>query len=285
MPMDRKQILQAATALGVVGGSAQAAHRVLISLCNPGLGARDVARIVQHDPTLAARVLKVANSAYYGRCGQVASVDQAIVLLGFNAVRGIAASACLDRSIRHGTVSLVQPDAFMAHCLGTALAAEALACRVLPEASSQVLVCGLLHDFGMLVQQRQDPPGMAALASALLHEGADILVLEPRLVQVGHARCAQVLFESWGLPALICEAVACHHDPLSAGDDAARNIAVLVHLGMQVALDAGFTHLLDPRPTSAGREALCAHVGLDTDALLAAGEGLAEKVLLLRNPD
>jgi len=287
MPTESAQILQAATALGVVGGSAGAAHRVLTALCDPTLGARDVARIVQHDPGLSARVLKVANSAFYGHSGQVASVDQAILLLGFNAVRGIAASACLDRSFgRPPTATTLQPDALAAHCLASALAAEALARQVRPALVAEALVAGLLHDFGVLVQERLDPAGVSALADALrADETARPAALEPGFVRVGHARCAQIMFESWGLPPLITHAVAFHHDPLAAPDDTARDLAALVHLGMQVALDAGFAHPLEPRPLADLREVLCTRLSLDETALQVAGEGLTERVLLLRSPD
>ncbi|MGC4029400.1 MAG: HDOD domain-containing protein [Steroidobacteraceae bacterium] len=283
MAIDNAEVLKAATALGVVGGSSQSVHRVLAALCDPGLGAHEIAAIVQRDPGLTARVLKVANSAYYGRSGQVQSVDQALILLGFDAVRGIAASACLDRGIvRRSATAAIQPDALAGHCLATALAAEHLARRVRPAMAVEAMIAGLLHDFGVLVQERLDPAGVAALIDALRDdESARPGALEPALVRVGHAECARIMFEAWGLPALITAAVAFHHDPLAAPDDAARDLAALTHLGMQAALDAGFAHPLEPRPLPDLRAALCARFALEPQGL-AAADDLAEQVLLLR---
>lgn len=287
MATDNLEVLKAATALGVVGSNAQTAHRLLAALCDSSLGAHEVSTIVQRDPGLTARVLKVANSAYYGRSGQISSVDQAIVLLGFDAVRGIAAAACLDRGIaRRTTTAAIQPDALAAHCLASGLAAEHLARRTRPELVAEAMIAGLLHDFGVLVQERLDPDGVAALIAALrADEEARPMALEPQLVRIGHADCARIVFETWGLPTGITQAVAFHHDPLAAPDDAARDLAALAHLGMQVALDAGFAHPLEPRPLPDLRATLCARLELDAQALHDAGEQLVEQVLLLRGTD
>lgn len=286
MAIDNAEVIKAATALGVVGGNAQSVHRVLAALCDPALGANEIATIVQRDPGLTVRVLKVANSAYYGRAGQVATVGQAIVLLGFDAVRGIAASACMNGTLlRRSVTAPIEPDALAEHCLATGVAAEGLARRTGTGMAVEALIAGLLHDFSVLVQERLDPSGVSALILELGENEAPPVDLESRLVRIGHAECARVVFEAWGLPALIINAVAFHHDPFAAPDEASRNLAALTYMGMQVALDAGFTHPLEPRPLPDLRAALCAHLGLDEQNMLATQARLTEQVLLLRGTD
>jgi HD-like signal output (HDOD) protein len=284
MAIDTAEVIKAATALGVVGGGGQTAHRILAALCDPSLGMREVADIIQRDPGLTLRVLKVANSAYYGRSGQVPSVDRALMLLGVDSVRGIAAAACLDRSVaRRAATAVIQPDALVAHSLATGMAAEQLSRRVRPAVAAEAMIAGLLHDFGVLVQERLDPQGVAELIRKLREDPeARPFEHEAALTQVGHVQCACIVFGNWGLPATITDAVGFHHEPHAAPGAEARDLAALVYLGMQAALDAGFSHPLEPRPFDDLRDTLCAALGLDQDVLAEVAEGLPEQVLLLR---
>ncbi|HXC60060.1 MAG TPA: HDOD domain-containing protein, partial [Steroidobacteraceae bacterium] len=92
MAITDAEIVRAATSLGIIGGGANAAHRILATLCDASLDARQIADVIQREPGLAARVLKVANSAFYGSSRHIATLDRALMLLGLDAVRGIAAA-------------------------------------------------------------------------------------------------------------------------------------------------------------------------------------------------
>jgi HD-like signal output (HDOD) protein len=282
MATDPAEVIKAATALGVVGGGAQSAHRILAALCDPSLGATGIAAIVQREPGLAARVLKVANSAFYGRSREVTSLDRALLVLGTDSVRGIAAAACLDRSIaRRVEQAAIKPAALVAHCVASGVAAEQLARLRHRELAPEALIAGLLHDFGVLVQERMDPAGVSALIEALRQDpAADIEALERKLVRIGHARCAEILFDTWQLPQEIVVAASFHHDPLAAPEPA-RVLATLTHLGVQLAIEAGFVHPLEPGPLAIAREPLLALLGLEAGALQAIADQLTEQVLLI----
>ena len=285
MSIDNAEIIRAATALGVIGGGSQSAHRILAALCDPALSATELAAIVQREPGLAMRVLKVANSAYYGRSREVTSLDRALMVMGLDAVRGIASAACLDRSVVRRGDGTLDADALISHSVGACLAAEAIAKIRHRSLAAEALMGGLLHDFGVLVQERLDPEGVRALIEQLaLQPDADVTALEPSLAKIGHARCTQVVFESWKLPQLISLAVLHHHDPLAAPGPA-RELAALVHLGIQVSLDAGFAHALEPGPLPIPREPVLQLLQIDAESLRAITDHLPEQVLLLADAD
>ena len=106
----QQQIIAAAHELGVINGDSQAAPRLLSALCQPEATAQSIARLISSEPGLAARVLKVANSPFYGVTRAIATIDRAVVVLGLDSVRGIAAAACLDRSLARGD-SMLEHDA------------------------------------------------------------------------------------------------------------------------------------------------------------------------------
>jgi HD-like signal output (HDOD) protein len=282
MAISDADIVKAAAALGVLGGGAQTAHRILAALCDPDLGSREIADLILREPGLAARVLKVSNSAFYGRSREISTLDRALVVLGLDAVRGITAAACLDRSIASRTQAVsIDPRALVNHCVGSAFAAEQLARISGRGSAAEAFMAALLHDFGVPVQARLDPEGVAALITAL-REQPDVEghVLEASLLKVTHGRCAQVIFDNWQLPRSISLA-ALHHDDPAGAPGPARELTTLVHLGIQLSIEAGFTYPTEPRQFRVAREPLLQSLGIPLDALPPIVEKLPERVLLL----
>lgn len=275
-------ILQAAKALGVIGGGNQSAYRILATLCDPALDARQIAEVIQRDPGIAARVLKVANSAFYGSSRQIGSLDRALMLLGLDGVRTIAAAACLDRGTpRNSHQAPIDPRALTRHCVATAFAAESLSKRSGRAVPTVAFMAALLHDFGVTVQERLDTDGVVQLLQALATDTeASPPELEETLVKVGHARCAEVIFQDWRLPEAIVVAIR-HHEAPARAPAPLRELASLVHLAMLLAFQAGFAHPLEPRPGRVARELLVRSLGLQEDELTPIVEGLPERVQVM----
>jgi HD-like signal output (HDOD) protein len=276
------RILRAATALGVVGGSTHGAQRLLALLCDPGVSATQVGEVLAREPGLALRVLRVANSAFYGASRHVTTIERAFSLLGLDAVRGIAAAACLDRTVRrHGESAPINLDELVCHSLATAVAAEALA-RINHQAlAADAFIAGLLHNLGVTLQLQVDPGGFRQLLDAL-HAAPqrELTELEAQRVLVGHEHCVAVLFEAWQLPAALIEATRHHHDPLAAAAEH-RELAALVHLGVQLSLESGNTYALEPQ-VPARSAPVMALVGVDAADLDRVAADLPERVRALR---
>jgi HD-like signal output (HDOD) protein len=275
-------IVKAASSLGLMGSGAQVAHQILSALCDVSLNMREITALIQREPGLAARVLKVANSAYYGHSRHIATLDRALVVLGIDAVRGITAAACLDRSISRRSQAVgIDPRTLVNHCVASAFAAEQLARRAERGSSAEAFMGALLHDFGVPVQERLDPQGVEALIEALRTQPeADAAELERNLVKVDHTRCAQVIFENWQLPKTIVQAAIFHNDPRRAPLPD-QQLTTLVHLGIQLAIEAGFTYPLEPRQFRVPREPLLVSLRLNNKIADEITEGLPERVLLL----
>jgi len=282
MPITEADIVRAASSLGVIAGGANTAHRILATLCDASLDARQIAEVIQREPALAARVLKVANSAFYGSSRNVGTLDRALMLLGLDSVRGIAAAACLDRSVaRRSQQAPIDPRALALHSVASAFAAESLTRQCGRANPTEAFMAALLHDFGVPVQERVDSSGVLKLLEAVARDpDAQIGALEAQLVQVGHGRCAEVVFENWRLPQSIVVAAKHHDDPAQAPGPV-RELTTLVHLGVQLALEAGFTHPLEPRVLRIPREPLLKAMDLPEEKVNAIMEGLSERVLLV----
>jgi HD-like signal output (HDOD) protein len=286
MAIKEEEIVRAASSLGVIAGGANTAHRILATLCDASLDARQIAEVIQREPALAGRVLKVANSAFYGSSRNVGTLDRALMLLGLDSVRGIAAAACLDRSVaRRSQQAPIDPRALALHSVASAYAAETLTRKCGRAIPTEAFMAALLHDFGVPVQERVDSAGVMKLLEAVAQNpDTPVGELEAQLVQVTHGRCAEVVFESWRLPPSIVLA-AKHHDNPANAPGPARDLTTLVHLGVQIALEAGFTHPLEPRQMSNPREPLLRAVGLQEDSVSQILDGLSERVHLVLAAD
>lgn len=280
--IDREQILKVAASMGLLGAGAHSGPRMMALLCNPQVSEREVTAVIYREPAIYARVLRVANSVYYGQSRSVTTIERALPLLGLDAVRGIAAAACLDRTVALGRAGAkVNMQALLRHSLATAAAAESLARIGHRPLASEAFIAGLLHNLGVPVQIQLDAPGIEAMIQARQIDGnRDIRLLESESAAVGHEACIAVVFDSWQLPDSLVAAVRHHHDPMSAPEPH-RTMAALVSLGAHLALASGHTYTLEPASAERNRPAMTL-LGFEEAQLDDLSTRLPEQVAKLR---
>jgi HD-like signal output (HDOD) protein len=244
---DSERILKAAARLGIMSQSTADGPRILAALCNPDTTHAELAALIESEPGLCARVLRVANSPYYGQSRSIRSIERGLFVLGLDAVRGIAAAACLQRALPRG--NRFARDAarqVLRHSIATAEAAALLARARRPGLESEAWIAGLLHNLGTIILMQLDWPGVAALL-VLRERGdrRDITTLESVSTELGHAACLALVFEAWHMPGSLIATAGHHHDPLAAAAEY-RDLASLVNLGSSLALRAGHTFAFEP---------------------------------------
>jgi HD-like signal output (HDOD) protein len=263
--VDATRILAAASQVGFLGAGRAALPALLARLCDPLSSADEIALLLQQEPGVAARVLRVANSAYYAASGSVATLERAFVVLGVDAIRGIAAAACLDRDanrILHS--SHVDANAMLRHWLATAVAAEALARQGLRRHAAEAFIAGLLHDFGVILQLQLDLDVFERLVTAVnANPATPVRQQEIAAGCVSHERCAAVCFAAWKLPANLVDAIGHHHDPASA-PATARPIAQIVYVANRLAIANGYGYLIETLPAPLD-EAMLAAIGINQE--------------------
>ncbi len=249
VPLTDDDIVAAARSMSLLaaGGESAAAARLVVDMLNPDIDIATVSRRIDTCPGITVRILRVANSAYYGHAGTIATVTRAAQVLGMTALKGIAAAACLDHMVvAPADTTVVDLDEFRRHCVATACAAQALARAVAPEHAENAFVAGLLHDLGLVVQWRLRSAGLLEWRRRAVASDGDHHDLEFRCTGTTHAHCARVLLTAWNLPASLVEAVAGHDRPddTPAGMD---TLATMVAAGDMLAGEVG--HALTTEPT------------------------------------
>lgn len=191
-------------------------HQLMSIMEDPGTSAQDVRDIIAHDAPLTAKILKVANSAYYGFPQEISELERAIALLGFNMVKTLAISAGIINSIPNTTEQTgfsVQQLWIHSLAVGTGMKMFAEKCNRRENAES-LFIAGLLHDIGKMVLNRFFPDHFArVLKNNEKDEGLFFYQKERETIGIDHGEIGAMLLERWKLPYDITDTVAFHHKP------------------------------------------------------------------------
>ena len=186
------------------------ASQILAACENESVGPKDLSTIIQCDPAVALRVIRVANSSMYGFSSEILSVDHAIVAMGMRSVKNLAVSAAAADVFSGGDSAQAARSQLWQH----SLACAAIAGRIAPQfsvAAEEAFLAGMVHDVGKLVFFDAIPNDYNAAI-----EGSDvsnIVATESDAFGTDHQTLGQECGELWGLPDEINAAIAFHHGP------------------------------------------------------------------------
>jgi HD-like signal output (HDOD) protein len=183
---------------------------------DPRVSATDIGKVIQQDPTLTARLLKIANSPYYGFAAEIATVSRAVTVLGEKEIRNLvfATSALKAFNVKPGLDSI---DALWRHNIYCAIASRLLAEASKKGQTDSIFVGGLLHDIGRLLFISMIPE-QETEAQRLTpgHGESGLYLAEREVVGFDHAQAGGELVRRWNLPASLEECVRFHHEPSKA---------------------------------------------------------------------
>lgn len=206
--------------------------RILETTRDPNAGAEDLARVVALDPSVAATILRVANSPFYGQVGKVSDLGRAIVTIGFSEIAHLVLSIGVFDLAKSIKGPGLDPVRFWEHSLACAILAQQMARDNGQVSGGEAFMGGLLHDVGELVFDRSDPARYAEVLRAARERGRFVRDLEKEEYGVNHALVGEALAMRWNLPDAVRYAMAYHHVPNTAEavDLSRATLVRIVHL-------------------------------------------------------
>ncbi|HPG41415.1 MAG TPA: HDOD domain-containing protein [bacterium] len=174
----------------------------------------DIEEIIQVDPPLTARVLKVANSAYYSPQNKISEIDQAVIWLGFNALKELVLSQKVCEIFKRNDVydGYSRPMLWR-HCFAVALMGKMIYRREYGERGENAYVAGLLHDIGIIAIDQflqQDFKRVIKLAN---DNSINLMQAENEVWGFTHQDVGLRITDNWGLPEEYVMAIGFHHKP------------------------------------------------------------------------
>ncbi len=216
-------------------------NRLLAMMGNDDVPFSTLGAQIEKDTVLAGNILKIVNSALYGRTGTVTSIVHAISILGTARLRNCALAFSVNRLWNNlRTPSRWSAIRFNTHSLATAMMADRLAELRPIDFAEGAFASGLFHDLGKLLIAMTSAREYEILHKEFQAAGPNIEQRERELLGVTHSELSAMALERWNLPKPVQSAVLHHHSP-ELYSALAPNLAHLVHAANATVRDLGFT--------------------------------------------
>lgn len=217
----------------------EAALAVMREADSPNGTAQAVAAHISRDQSLAARVLKLVNSPYYGLSGEVVDLQQAVVVLGMRCVRNLAVVAAAYPWLNKPLEGYhLKPGDLWEHSIAVSVGAHMVATQSRAACPETSFTAGLLHDIGKCVlsvwlENRLDLALKLAIRDQIPFDKA-----ERKVIGYDHQEVGAYLARVWGLPRVFEVGIAYHHDP--DAQEEFRNVIDCVHVADFLTMSAGY---------------------------------------------
>jgi HD-like signal output (HDOD) protein len=221
----------------------------LIKVVNsPESSAEDAAELIERDPGLTSKMIRLANSAFYGIPRSISSVSSAVVILGFNTIRSLVLSASVMKLFPGSQKQAVDKERFWKHSIVSAMAAKIIVRHFInirmmdPESA---FCSGILHDIGKLIFNEFMNDEYAEVRSFAEKNGISMLNAETKILGINHAEICKVVSDKWSLPLDLEYSLVYHHNPAAA--DKLHELVATIHFADILAHEIGAT-LWDNEP-------------------------------------
>ena len=187
-------------------------------IADPLTTSNDVAKVVNKSPSLAALLLRIVNSAYYGFPSKVDRISRAVTIIGTKEISGLALGICVMQAFKDIPEDVLNIKDFIRHSLSCGMISRILAAQNSMAETEQMFVSGLLHDIGKLVVIKYYPKHAKACMELGASSDTSIFQTEKRVLGLNHLQIAKFLLSKWKFPNEIITSIACHHEPSRASD-------------------------------------------------------------------
>jgi len=230
------------------------AYRVLTLTGDPKTSIAELADTITNDQVLTAKVLRMANSAYYGYARRIFGINEAVIILGFSTVRNLVLAASVFNVMDQEFTGYVLPKGDLwRHSMVTAMLARLLAKDAGFEISDKAFTAGLLHDIGKIILNTYMKESFSEVLSTVNTGKVTFSEAEQKILGFDHAVVGAKVAEKWNLPDELVEAIAKHHSP--AESQLNPKLTSIIHIADAASMSMG--------------------IGLGGDGLLYAFDGFA----------
>lgn len=190
--------------------------RINEAVNNPKSSNKDISDIIEEDAGLTARLLHIANSAFFSFPKKIDTIGRAVTIIGTQQLRDLALATSVLAMFSGIPKELVDMEQFWKHSIATGIAARILATYRREPNVERFFVTGLLHDLGRLIFFMKLPDEISAAITRARNDKELLYKVEKEVFGFHHGDVGGALLSGWQLPDSICEAVLYHHSPRRA---------------------------------------------------------------------
>ncbi|HID69441.1 MAG TPA: HDOD domain-containing protein [Desulfobacterales bacterium] len=235
---------------------------------------KDFEKVIRMDPILVVRLLRLVNSPFYGLVHRVDSIGRAVAYLGMKNLHNIAVTDALKNIFQEqGQSQAFSRKKLWLHCAAVSICSKMIAERIFGTNGDDAYLCGILHDFGLIVESQVEPKKFLA-ACEVCNEGVSLIHLEREYLGTDHCEIGFLMTQDWDMPENIQEAIRDHH--LENGDYPPESLTGILQIAEYITGQLGHTALVGI--TSALPEHLVVHLQENMDEYKVLIEDLPEEM-------
>jgi len=193
-------------------------YRLEEAIIDPGSTTDKIAELLRSDPDLCARMLRMANSAFYSFPTKIDTIERAVSTIGLRQIRELVLVTSVVKAFEGIPPGSVNMTTFWEHSVAVGIMSRELGAHVRIPNADGFYIPGLLHDIGRLVMYLKLPGLMSDLLQQRQASGQVMYILERNILDYSHAEIGGRLLEFWKLPQSIWEPVVTHHEPRKGGE-------------------------------------------------------------------
>ena len=173
------------------------AQKVLSLMADPDVSIEKIKRLIATDPGLMTKILKVANSAFYGSQRNIQNLTQAILMLGLNAVRNLVVATSMKNVYKRFGLA---EKLLWEQLLGSALASNIISKHTRVSDPEDAFIGGLLHDIGKVVLNNEYPDAFAKVMEKVYNDGIPFSKAESEVFEMPQRKVGAIVVKKWGFP-------------------------------------------------------------------------------------
>ncbi len=205
------------TGIPSLGSCAAVLDEIELVLGDPASTLATVGEVIEKDPDLTARLLKLGNSSFFGFPSRVETVSETISLIGIQQVHDLISVATVVKIFKGLAPDLVDMESFWKHSLACGIAARILAMARRVPKPEKYFVAGLLHDVGRLVLYSRAPEKAREVFKSMQTGRCLLREAEKEVLGFDHTEIGEALLRSWNYPPNLVQTIRYHHQPISSG--------------------------------------------------------------------
>ena len=214
-------------------------YRIDKALRDPKSSAAHLAETISSDTSLAAKLLRLANSAFYGLPSKTDSITRAVTLIGTKEISTLALGVLAIRYFKNIPQKLINMKGFWTHSVACGFFASILAQRKIGLSEERFFIAGLLHDIGRLVMSMGLPKNMAYAVSQSRTTSTPLNEVEREVFGFDHTKTASLLMKKWEIPMTLENMLRYHHDPVKSPNPLEASV---IHVADIMAIAFQFGH-------------------------------------------
>lgn len=189
----------------------------MLTICNdPNAAIEDVAKLVETDPGITAKVLGIVNSAFFNLRSRVSAISEAVLFLGIDEVKKICLGVTFfEKMVKSSPKKQFDRTFFWRHCLCVASLSQAIAAQIGYPHPGDAYTAGLLHDFGKIILDWSGRVNYSDFLKETFCDSGSLVEIERDVIGIGHDDLGVYYGHNWGFPEKLCLAIQYHHRSFS----------------------------------------------------------------------